>query len=107
MTASVSACPLCSSPEIVPHHEEAGYRYHRCGSCGFVFLLPIPTAAELERLYQEEVGATFHHGAEIAGAFEKRLEARLRLRAVADALRAAPERTALEIGCGAGYLLDR
>jgi len=75
--------------------------------CGFVFLLPIPTAAELERLYQEEAGATFHHGAEIAGAFEKRLEARLRLRVVADALRSAPERTALEVGCGAGYLLDR
>jgi SAM-dependent methyltransferase len=107
MTRSSAACPLCDSTAILPHHEEAGCRYHRCGACGFVFLLPIPTADELERLYQEEAGATFHHGAEIAGAFEKRLEARLRLRVVADALRAAPERKALEIGCGAGYLLDR
>ncbi len=107
MTPSSPACPLCASSGILPHHEEAGCRYHRCGACGFVFLLPIPTAAELERLYQEEAGATFHHGAEIAGAFEKRMEARMRLRVVGDALRAAPERTALEIGCGAGYLLDR
>jgi len=101
------SCPLCSSTDVGPHHEEAGCRYHRCADCGFVFLLPIPTAAELERLYQEEAGATFHHGAEIAGAFEKRLEARLRLALVGDALRSAPERKALEIGCGAGYLLDR
>jgi SAM-dependent methyltransferase len=99
-------CPLCAATRILPHHREAGHAYHRCGGCGLVFLVPIPTAEELHRLYEEEVGATFHHGAEISGAFEKRLEARLRLSTVADALRSAPDRRALEIGCGAGYLLD-
>jgi len=98
---------MCASERIRLHHEEAGFRYHRCPACGFVFLLPIPSAEELHRLYEEEVGATFHHGAEISGAFEKRLEARFRLSLLGDALRRSPERSALEIGCGAGYLLDR
>lgn len=101
-----AACPLCASTKISPHHDEGDHSYHRCGACGFVFLLPIPGAEELHRLYEEEVGATFHHGAEIGGAFEKRLEARLRLATIADALDRAPDRRAFEIGCGAGYLLD-
>jgi SAM-dependent methyltransferase len=103
----MAICPLCAAPKADPHHEEAGCRYVRCPACGFVFLDPIPTAEELEQLYQAEAGATFHHGAEISGAFEKRLEARLRLSILRDALDGAPEKSALEIGCGAGYLLDR
>jgi SAM-dependent methyltransferase len=103
----IPACPLCAAGPATAHHEEAGHRYFRCAACGLVFLHPAPSAGELERLYQEEHGATFHHGAEIAGAFEKRLEASARLRIVRPALDAAPERSALEVGCGAGYLLDR
>jgi SAM-dependent methyltransferase len=99
-------CPLCASTRILPHHGEAGFSYFRCCGCGFVFLIPIPSAEELHRLYEEEVGATFHHGAEISGVFEKRLEARLRLSLLRDAPSRAPERRALEIGCGAGYVLD-
>jgi SAM-dependent methyltransferase len=101
------ACPLCAAPGAAPHHEEAGHRYRRCGPCGLVFLETRPGPEELERLYQEEHGATFHHGAEIRGAFEKRLEADRRLRLVRGDLDRAPGRRALEIGCGAGYLLER
>ena len=97
---------MCRSTALRRHHDEAGFGYHRCSGCGFVFLVPIPTAEELHRLYEEEVGATFHHGAEITGAFERRLEARFRLSILKDALRRSPERSTLEIGCGAGYLLD-
>lgn len=103
----MAICPLCKAPDAVAHHEEAGCRYVRCPACGFVFLDPVPSAAELEQFYQAEAGATFHHGAEISGVFEKRLEAGLRLSILREALDGAPERTALEIGCGAGYLLDR
>lgn len=100
-------CPFCAAPGASPHHREGGHRYHLCPRCGIVFLHPAPSAVELERIYREEAGATFHRGAEIAGAFEKRAEARLRLRLVGPALAGAPERSALEIGCGAGYLLER
>lgn len=100
-------CPLCRSGAARAHHDEAGVRYFRCAACGFVFLHPVPSAEDLERLYQEEHGATFHHAAEIAGAFEKRREAEHRLRIVGGDLRSAPDRSALEVGCGAGYLLDR
>jgi len=99
-------CPLCASGGPTLHREEEGGRYFRCGRCGLVFLHPRPSPGELERLYQREEGATFHHGAEIREAYEKRLEARLRLRVLGPALRSAPSRTALEIGCGGGYLLD-
>jgi SAM-dependent methyltransferase len=90
----------------VAHHAEGSHLYRRCAGCGFVFLHPVPTAQELLALYQEEAGATFHHSAEIAAGFEKRLEARWRLRILAPALAAAPDRSAWELGCGAGYLLD-
>lgn len=99
------ACRLCSAASR-PHHEEPGGRYWRCTECGFVFLHPAPSPEELARLYQEEAGATFHHGAGIALSYEKRLEARLRLRLVGSALSRASGKTALEIGCGAGYLLE-
>lgn len=101
------ACRMCASGEATPHHEEAGHRYFKCKGCGFVFLHPGLTAAELEKLYQEEAGATFHHGAEIAASHEKDHEARLRLQVVGPVLAAAPEKSALEIGCSAGYLLSR
>ncbi len=101
------ACPLCGAADAGPHHEEAGHRYFRCPACGLVFLHPAPGPEELERLYQAEHGATFHHGAEIRGAYEKRREARARLSLVRRALEAVPERSALEIGCGAGYLLEQ
>ncbi len=101
------ACRMCASGDAAPHHEEAGHRYFKCRGCGFVFLHPGLTAAELEKLYQEEAGATFHHGAEIAASHEKDHEARLRLQVVGSILATAPEKSALEIGCSAGYLLSR
>lgn len=101
------SCPLCRQDSGRPHHDEAGCRYYRCARCGFVYLFPRPSVEELHRLYQEEAGATFHHGAEIREAFEKDLEARYRLAVAGPALRQAPVRSALEIGCGAGFLLAR
>lgn len=102
----IPRCPLCSDGSPLPHLEEAGHRYLRCGRCGFVFLFPPLSPAEIEILYRKEAGITFHHGAGIREAYEKRLEARLRLRVAWPVLRTAPERSALEVGCGAGYLLD-
>lgn len=102
----IPLCPLCSAGSPLPYREEAGHRYLRCGRCGFVFLFPTPSPAEIEALYQKEAGTTFHHGTGIRETYEKRLEARLRLRVVWPVLRTAPDRSALEIGCGAGYLLD-
>ena len=106
MTPTLPSCPSCFRPEAPLHHREDGHLYFRCADCGIVYLHPAPSKAELERIYREEAGATFHHGAEIAGSFEKRLEARLRLQLVEPVLSVAPERSALEIGCGAGYLLE-
>src|SRR5207247_2628444 len=104
--AGCLTCPFCANSGALPHHREGEHRYYRCPLCGIVFLCPAPSPEELERIYREEAGATFHHGAEIAGAFEKRCEARWRLRLVERALASAPERSALEVGCGAGYLLE-
>jgi SAM-dependent methyltransferase len=100
-------CPSCGGSGIRRHHREAGHLYFRCPACAIVFLHPAPSPDELERIYREEAGATFHHGAEIAGDFEKRWEATQRIAIANRALEGAPDRSALEIGCGAGYLLDR
>jgi SAM-dependent methyltransferase len=105
--AGLPACFFCQGSDVLPHHREAGHRYYRCLRCNLIFLHPAPSPKELERIYREEAGATFHHGAEISGDFEKRAEARLRLQLVERRLASAPERSALEIGCGAGYLLEQ
>ncbi len=104
-TLTKPECLLCETHEVSPYQEENGHDYVKCQSCGFVYLHPRPSEEELHDIYQEEEGATFHHGAEIAASYEKRLEARLRWRVVQSGLD-VPLRKALEVGCGAGYFLE-
>lgn len=101
----VTLCALCGAEEATPFHEEDGHAYVRCARCGLVYLRPIPTVEQLTEIYRREAGATFHHDAEIAGAEEKRLEARWRWSLVRDQLESVTPR-GFEIGCGAGWFLE-
>ncbi|NLE76978.1 MAG: class I SAM-dependent methyltransferase [Chloroflexi bacterium] len=103
----------------------AVYRVVRCAECGLAFVSPRPTAAEVARLYDETYftagafptnihsGGTAGHTATLAS---PRLRRRARqthqaaLRRMAAVWRQqgglAAQPRLLDVGCGAGYLLD-
>jgi SAM-dependent methyltransferase len=96
-------CPLCDgAPRSRPYHEERGYAAVQCERCGLVYVTPRPTEAEMKRLYE---GQDTH--VDVAAQIQKRhrklAEARSMLRCIQRFARAG---RLLEIGPGAGYLLD-
>ncbi len=52
------ACPLCGGGESRLFLEEAGYRYVRCLSCGFMYLNPRPSDEDLYEHYQDYLPAS-------------------------------------------------
>ena len=51
-----SPCRVCGATRTGAFAEKDGYAYTRCAACGFVFLDPMPGAAELARQYMAEDG---------------------------------------------------
>lgn len=104
--AASPACRLCGGPTRQRYAFDP-YVLLVCGSCGLGQLDPLPTAAELERLYSsaEYFEGTDRAGyadyAEHAAEFEQTFRAKARR-----LLRYGPVGDLLEIGCGLGYFLD-
>lgn len=98
-------CLVCKSARVYYLFSTSGYRVVRCNDCGFVFLNPQPTDAELARIY----GADYFCGGESgegqrAAAELKRATARLYLRQIERYHGVQPSRL-LEVGCGKGEFL--
>lgn len=98
-------CAICRSDESRPERVIAGYRLERCRKCGFVFVNPQPSAADLSEIYSvrdaEELIRLYsriqnadveRQQDRIFGLVEKYLPNRGRL---------------LDFGCGAGYFAER
>jgi len=79
--------------------EENGYQARRCPQCGLIFVSPRPSAAEIERLYSDDM-AQMSAGTHIVWGFLKRLYARHNLRIIKKYMKNG---SMLEIGAGAGY----
>lgn len=106
-----AACPLCRSEQVAPRYQieipELGTRtVAECTACGFFFISPRPTPAELERFYSMEYfdsapggrGFTDYLPKAFARIGEGRVLGR-RLR------REKPNGRVLDVGCGAGDFL--
>ncbi len=52
MKLEETSCPLCGTAGGEFFHEEAGFRYVSCTSCGLVYMNPRPAAGELLGHYQ-------------------------------------------------------
>jgi len=78
-----------------------------CEQCGLTYISPRPTPAALQRYYTDEDrdGWTVRHNETIAGA-KREKKTRLAARAVAPVLGARGQGRALDIGCGAGDILN-
>ncbi len=52
------SCQACASDARTFYQTLSGFEFHRCGSCGLVYMSPRPTAESLETLYDEHYFAS-------------------------------------------------
>ncbi len=101
-------CPLCAGEERAPRAAAHGYRMVECGACGLWYLNPMPSAATLGRLYDEDYFASAAAQeigyADYAGmADDARDTFRRRLAMVEHHVGAG---RILDVGAGYGYLTE-
>jgi SAM-dependent methyltransferase len=91
-------CPACDERRSTPAFTVSGYVHRRCEDCRTLFIDPLPTDEQLERVY---AAPDYYASAE-------RHEPRIRREAGerAGALLALGVRTVLDVGCAAGFFLD-
>jgi SAM-dependent methyltransferase len=92
---------VCGAFRTGAFAEKDGYAYTRCAACGFVFLDPMPDAAELARQYTTEDNAID------ADAYPKAASRFRRARVKAlRFVRYIRGRDAIDIGCGGGFMVE-
>ncbi len=91
-------CPACDAGSSRPAFTVAGYIHRRCDDCRSLFVDPLPSDEQLERVYAapDYYASSERHEPRI------RREARERARALV----ALGARTVLDVGCAAGFFLD-
>lgn len=68
-----STCTICASSTSLPMFTVDGYRIMRCRSCGHGYVAPMPTAADLDRLYSGSSDSLYANG--VAGQVAEYLDA--------------------------------
>lgn len=99
--ARPAPCRVCGGRDAAPYAAKDGYRFVRCGGCGFVYLDPMPSPRTLAALYGGDAG-------EISAERYPKAASRMR-RARIKALRFARYfrgGKALDIGCGGGFVVE-
>ena len=104
------SCPLCDATDVTLHCRLRRFSVYRCAACTLRFRHPLPDAAELWAMYEDE---RYHESVYFenarAGYRERAPEIRIYRRALADlaelAPRAEPGRL-LDVGCATGVFLD-
>jgi SAM-dependent methyltransferase len=104
-------CPLCAGSAATPRIAHASldpYRVVACAACGLAYLSPRPPEAVLRALYERDD----YYGSDTEAGYacyrEQELALRLTFRRLLRGLarRGLAGGSLLEVGCGAGYLLD-
>ncbi|HUA55231.1 MAG TPA: class I SAM-dependent methyltransferase [Candidatus Sulfotelmatobacter sp.] len=93
------ACPACREAEARSAFAKDGYALRRCRACGFLFVSPYPSEAELAAYYNDSARAP------TANFFNKAVSRRRR--AWVRSLKFLPYvvgRSVLDIGCGGGFM---
>jgi 2-polyprenyl-3-methyl-5-hydroxy-6-metoxy-1,4-benzoquinol methylase len=111
----MSLCPLCTATESSPfpiYYEFKAKKFEArsCASCGFIYVSPRPTEAEVALMYSDEYflhdGADF--GAHAQTDYETAaIKGSVKFPEILSAIKAAkPRGKFFEIGCGMGYFLN-
>jgi SAM-dependent methyltransferase len=96
-TLDTPACPICSAPRSRPNHHIEGYWVYRCAACGFQFVYPMPTQAQLAQYYAQQYTVPLERYASQAARNESR---------ISDLERLVPGRgRLLEVGASYGHSL--
>jgi len=102
-----AACPLCDGTAIALHCRLTRFDVYRCGTCTLRFRHPLPDAAELHAMYEDE---RYHESVYFenarAGYRESSPEIRIYRRALADLAALTPPGRLLDVGCATGVFLD-
>lgn len=94
-------CRVCGATRTGAFAEKDCYTYMRCAACGFVFLDPMPSTAELAQLYMAEDGAI--DADTYPKATSRFRRARIKARRFVRYIRG---RDAIDIGCGGGFMVE-
>ena len=95
------ACPVCRRAGAGFFAEKDGYRFSRCGDCGFVFLDPMPSGDDLADQYTRDDGA-------VTQTWYPKARSRMR-RSMVKAIRFSPylwRKDVIDIGCGGGFMVE-
>jgi len=92
------ACPMCGAEAARRFGEKNGYTLFRCGACGFLYLDPMPAAADFARLYAGESAAAIESYPKAAS---RRRRGAIKARKFAHYIRG---RDVLDVGCGGGFV---
>ncbi len=96
----LALCPLCRSREARFAFGKNGYDIFRCEGCGFLFVEPYPGEDEIRRFYNDNYRAASSSWYPKAGSRARRAFVKsFRF------LRYVRGRTALDIGCGGGFMV--
>lgn len=98
--AGKRVCPVCHASGISDYVKKNGYRFLRCPDCHFVWVKTPPDPETFERLYDHGVKITADH-------YPKSGSRRRRALGKAWTFKKYLWRkTALDIGCGGGFVVD-
>ncbi len=96
-----SACPVCRGEATDYLVAKDGYDFWRCADCGFIYLNPMPSQADLNRIYtdDDEITADFYPKAQ-----SRRQRSYWRAFRFWRYVRGGAR--ALDIGCGGGFMVE-
>jgi 2-polyprenyl-3-methyl-5-hydroxy-6-metoxy-1,4-benzoquinol methylase len=95
----METCPICDGVQTAFYARQNEYDFVVCRDCSFVFLLPMPSAAALAEVYDDEAFGV--------GRYPK-AKSRMR-RATFRALGLSPYffgKDAIDVGCGGGFVAE-
>ncbi len=111
------SCPLCAHTGLEPVYDgpirsggaesgfEDGYRVLRCGSCGIVFLHPVPET--LHKYYEGDGYWIHHHGSVDIQALQRKHDVDQQRWFVEVGVENVRDRRVADFGCGPGFFLDQ
>ncbi len=93
-------CAVCGESELSFFARKSDWLFSKCAHCGFIFLDPMPTQADLNQLYGDDRGITEVHYPKAASR---------KSRAWRRALILSPwtfKKSVLDLGCGGGFMAN-
>ena len=96
--SQAAGCAVCGADRPEPFADKDGYDFVRCAECGFVYLSPMPSDAELAALYNADGTAAGYDA-------KRRSRSRRAHMKLARFFPYAWRKEALDLGCGGGLMV--